>query len=311
MQRRISGQSPESAKRYTGVATDDFAAAHGTKMYADPAEMIRAEGIDLAFVCAHDADKVGFAEMAARAGCHVYVAKPVCLGTAEALRLAAVAKETGRTISTLEPGRYDGAIRETHRRVRAGEIGEVLSARAWIQHGQPGNMDYSESVEFSPTSGGTLYSLGVYAAGLLNWFIDAPAVEAFAIAANMNTPWYPHPDQIKATVRYENGRLGSTDIYFSTPCSAPAWEIEVVGRTGIIRVNQDVFEGTLYASDGRVVPFYRNQNDVIHDAIGRFLSALAEGREPDLTLAEAVEFTRLCEAWGRSIESGKPVKIVR
>ena len=305
------GQAPDVISALTGKTPKEWAAHFEAKLYADPEEMIRAEGLDVAFVCVHDCDKARYAELAARAGCHVYVAKPLCIGTEAALRLAAVATETGRVIGTLEPGRYDGAIRQAWNRVQAGEVGEVISARSWIQHGQPRDMDYANSVEFSPESGGTLYSLGVYAAGLLNWFMKGQVTQAWAVAGNYNTPWYPHFDQMKGTVTYEDGRIGSTDIYFSTPCAAPAWEMEVVGTKGILRINQDVFEGTIYTTDRGVIPFYRNQNDVIREAVGSFLDSLQAGEELDLPLAEAVEIIRVCEAWGRSIERGAPVAVER
>jgi len=303
------GQSSESVKRYTGYTREGFADEFAVNLYESAREMIHHENLDVVFVCAHDAEKRKYAELAVREGCHVYVAKPLCLSTVDAQALREIGRETGRTISTLEPGRYDGAIREARTRVVNGEIGEVISARCWIQHGQPGKMDLSESVEMSPRSGGTLFTLGVYAAGLLNWLLRARPSQAWAVGGNFATPWYPHPDQVKATVVYADGRLGSCDIYFGTPCRAPAWEIEAVGTQGIIRVNQDVFEGTLYASDSRIVPFYRNQNDVILEAIRSFLESLSAGAPPDLDMPEAIEIIRLCEGWKQSIETGAPVQL--
>jgi predicted dehydrogenase len=82
-----------------------------------------------------------------------------------------------------------------------------------------------------------------------------------------------------------------------------------VGNKGIIRVNQDVFEGTVYTSDSRILPFYRNQNDVIREAIRHFLDAIAGGAAVELPMAEAIQIIRLCEAWNASISTGKPVPL--
>src|SRR5439155_20694282 len=103
-------------------------------------------------------------------GCHVYVSKRFCAAHADAVRMAEAGRRRGKVISTLEPARYDGSIRQAYDRVAAGEIGEVISVRAWIQHGQAGKRERTDNVEFDDAAGGTLYSLGVYGAGAANRF---------------------------------------------------------------------------------------------------------------------------------------------
>lgn len=303
-------QPDETLVLNTRQTREQFAEAHAVHLYADPAEMIAEEKLELVMVCALDRQKAELAVQALAAGCHAYVSKPFCTSHADALRMAEAARRAGRVVSTLEPARYDGSIRQAYERVAAGEIGEVISVRAWIQHGQAGNRDRTDNVEFDDSSGGTLYSLGVYAAGLVNWFAGQDPERAYAEAANLNSPWHPFPDQMKGTVRYRSGKLASADVYYSTPCRAPAWEVEVVGRGGLVRVNHSVFEGWVYRSaEPHVTPFYRNQNDVIHEALRRFVEPLEKGDAVDLPADEAVTIIALCDAWRASAESGQAVAV--
>jgi predicted dehydrogenase len=303
-------QPEETLVANTRQTREQFAATHGVRLYADPVEMIAAEKLDLAMVCALDRLKADLAVQAIEAGCHVYVSKPFCTRHADAVRMAEAGRRHGKVVSTLEPARYDGAIRQAHERVAAGEIGDVLSVRAWIQHGQAGNRDRTDSVEFDDTSGGTLYSLGVYAAGLANWFAGHDPERAYAEAANTNSPWHPFPDQMKGTIRYRSGRIGSADIYYSTRMRAPSWEVEAVGSRGMVRVNHSVYEGWVYRSDEpHVTPFYRNQNDVIGEAPRRFVEALEKGESVDLPVEEAVAIIAVCDAWRQSAETGQSVAV--
>jgi predicted dehydrogenase len=303
-------QPDETLLLHTRQTREQFATAHNVRLYADPREMIAIEMLDLVMVCAPDRLKAAFACLAIETGCHVYVSKPFCTRHPDAVKVAETARRHGKVVSTLEPARYDGAIRQAHQRVVAGEIGDVLSVRAWVQHGQPAQRDRRDSVEAADSSGGTIYSLGVYAAGLANWFAGNDPVRAYAEAVNANSPWYPFPDQMKGTIRYRSGRLGSADIYFATPCRAPQWEVEVLGRSGLIRVNQTVYEGWVYRSaEPFVTPFYRNQNDVILEALRWFIEPLEKGEPVDLPVEEAVAIIAVCDAWRESAETGQAMPV--
>src|SRR5262249_53890530 len=142
------------------------------------------------------------------------------------------------------------------------------------------------SPEFDDGQGGIEYGLGLYAADLLNWFLDAaanPAVRAFAEYDTLNTPGYPWMDSGKAVVRYQRGKLGSMDIYYSVPCPARQWEIEVGGRDGILRTNGGNYEGTIWRRRGIgkpvVEPFAPTRDDTIL-AAARHVVDCCERRAP-------------------------------
>ena len=244
----------------------------------------------LVCVTAPDTEKARYAALGLAAGADVYISKPMTssLEGAAAIRAAARAKPDQLT-GALNPARFATAIREAHRRVRAGEIGEALTARAWIQHGAANpNADRRGSAEFDDGQGGIEYSLGIYAADLLNWFLDAsaqPAARTFAEYDNLNSraPGYPWMDSGKAVVRYAGGRMGSMDVYYSVPIQAPQWEIEVSGRDGLLRTNGGNYEGMAWRRAGldrpRLEPFSPTRDDVILAAIAHVVEC-CERRTP-------------------------------
>ena len=293
-------------------AKEAFGAQYGIKAFSGVSEMVESESLDVVFVTCHDNRKAAESIAAMDAGAHVYVSKPMCMALSEADAMLAAAERNKVLLSTLLPGRDDGAIRAMGTRVQGGAIGRVLTARAWIQHGCAGpDTVFEGSVEFGPDQGGIDLSLGFYAADMLLWLIDSRPVRAFAEYDNLGTPHSIWMDTGKGTVRFEDGRMGSMDIIYNVSCGAPAWEMEVVGTEGIARAHLDVMEGIIWHKDDAGAPrvFYRQQNDVIGDGVGRFVRSITEGAPLDITPQHARNVLELCLAWTRAANENQAVAL--
>ncbi|HEU5318292.1 MAG TPA: Gfo/Idh/MocA family oxidoreductase, partial [Chloroflexota bacterium] len=314
------GVDDETLARHTRLTRADFAERFGVKLFEKPEDLLSETHPDLVCVAAPDRQKPDCAVMALDAGADVYVSKPFAASAADAARIRdAARRHPARLAGGLNPARFARAIREAHDRTVGGEIGDVLTARAWIQHGAANpTANRRGSAEFDDGQGGIEYSLGVYAADLLNWFLDAartPAVRTFAEYDNLNTraPGYPWMDSGKAVVRYAADKLGSMDIYYSVPCGAPPWEIEVSGRDGIMRTNGGNYEGVVWRRSGltrpRVEPFASTRDDTILAAIDHVVAA-CERRTPfEMDAEDAYRAVELCDAWTRSAASHEPVAL--
>lgn len=290
----------------------EYGEQYGIKGYAQVPEMVQAEKLDLVFITAPDNRKADQAAAAADAGAHVYISKPMCMTLEGADAMIAAAKRNKVLLSALMPGRDDGAIRAMADQVQAGAIGKVLTTRAWIQHGCFGpDTVFEGSPEFGPDQGGINLSLGFYAADLLLWLIDSQPVRAYAEYDNLATPHSIWLDTGKGTVRFEDGRMGSMDMIFNVSCGAPAWEMEVVGTEGIARAHLDMMEGIIWHKDDHGTPrvFYRKQNDVIGDAVSRFVRSILEGSPLDITPEHGRAVLELCLAWSRSAERHQAVAL--
>jgi predicted dehydrogenase len=299
----------------TQLTHQEYAARYGgLRLYPTPADLLSNERIDLAFICAPDRDKASHGVTTISAGIDTYFAKPMTTSLEGVRQIVAAAHAHPSVwVGALNPGRFDGAIRAAYQRIQQGVIGEVLSVRAWIQHGAwPSARSRVGSPENDDGQGGPAYSFGLYAADLLNWFMGSATVphRAYAEYATLATPHFPFPDSGKGTVRYADGRLGSMDLYYATPCPAPEWEIEVAGRAGILRTTGAVYEGIVWhVGEPPVRSFYRNQNDVILAAITHWVASCRERSAPEMNLVEACRAIQLCVAWEESSALARPVEI--
>jgi len=305
-------QSDEELRKLGRPSRSEFAERYGMKVYARTAEMVEAEGLQVVFVCARDSIKAEQAVAAADAGAHVYLAKPMCKTLAGADAMLAAARRNKVLMSALIPGRYDGAIRAVYERVAAGEIGRVISTRAWIQHGCFGpETVFDGSPEFGPDEGGIDLSLGFYAADLILWAVDSKPIRVYAEYANLATPHSIWFDTGKGVVRFEDGRMGSMDIIFNVCCGAPEWEMEVVGTDGIARAHLDMLQGVIWHrnSPETARAFYRNQNNTIESAVRYFVRSILDGTPLDLTLEYGRLVLEVCLAWTRSAATHQPVSL--
>lgn len=305
-------QPDEELRNQKRKGKEDWGRQYGLKAYSQVSDMVRSEDLNLVFVTAPDNVKAKHAVEAADNGVHVFISKPMCLTLEDADEMIAAARRNDVLISALMPGRYDGAIRALHDRIAKGAIGKVLTVRAWIQHGcfAPGTV-FEGSPEFGPGQGGIELSLGFYAADLILWLIDSKPVRAYAEYGNLASPHSIWMDTGKGLVRFEDGRMGSMDIIYNVSCGAPSWEMEVVGTDGIARAHLDVTECVIWHKNDPGSPrvFYRYQNDVIGEAVNRFIEAVL-GRAPlDVTLEHGRNVLELSLAWKQSALAGLPTRL--
>lgn len=306
----------ETLALHTGLTREGFASRFAVPVYESADALLDAAQPNLVFVTAPDREKARYVALALAAGADVYISKPMAPSLAGAAEIRSAARRYPKQlVGALNPARFATAIREAHKRVQDGEIGEILTAHAWIQHGAADpTRSRKGSAEFDDDQGGIEYSLGLYASDLLNWFIDAganPPVRTFAEYDTLNTPGYPWMDSGKAIVRYGKGKLGSMDIYYSVPCPAPLWEIEVSGRDGILRTNGSNYEGIIWRRGGlplpQIEPFAPTRDDTIRAAVAQVV-ACCENRVPfEMDVDDGYRAIELCAAWKESSSAHAPV----
>lgn len=300
----------EWSKKNTGFTREEFKNRFGVKLYENATEMLEKEKLDIAIVCSLAHLRPEDAVLCIKKGIHTFIAKPMAVELDGARKILETARQSKVNVSTTSPALFDGAIREAYNKVKNGEIGEVLSARAFNQHGCMGG-NFWMAPEFQKEYRlGPELSLGFYNSSLLCLFVGGKPARVYAEYANLNSKESPWMDSGKATVAFDNGKLGSMDIYFAVPCRrAPLWEIEVGGTKGILRTQQGICEGTLWDADGNASYFYRSQNPILQAEIESFINACRSGKKPDLNIEDAYTAFEVCIGWYESSQKHMPVSL--
>ncbi|HEY2258622.1 MAG TPA: Gfo/Idh/MocA family oxidoreductase [Solirubrobacteraceae bacterium] len=108
-------------------------------------------------------------ERALRAGADVLVEKPAGLGSAQVVRLADVALQTGRRVKVGFNHRFHPALAELAAEVHSGQHGELMHLRARYGHG--GRIGYDREWRAEPmrSGGGELIDQGMHLLDLTHW----------------------------------------------------------------------------------------------------------------------------------------------
>ncbi|HDZ19732.1 hypothetical protein LCGC14_0015770 [marine sediment metagenome] len=293
-----------------GTGRQEIVDALGITAYDSIEAMTEAEDLDAVILFGEYGRKADHIETAAACGMNVYTTKPPAVTMDQMRRIIQAGKTHGVSITVPEHTRFNTAIGEVRSRVRAGEIGKLITARVLHQHGHltPESMPEGHWYRL-PENGGPEISLGWYCSGLLQWLVDSPPVRAYAEYDNYMTPLYPHMDNGKGIVRFANGVIGSADIYFSTEVPYPTTEVELIGSEGniVVRLFEAVrSEYTICKADGETT--FRGMNsDSIYQEMKSWAAALAGQGEFEMPAEEAAEILRLCIAWKESAKTNQAV----
>lgn len=122
-------------------------------------ELLADEAVELVIVNTPNYTHFDYARQALRAGKHVIVEKPFTLTEAEGRELIALARQTGRKLSSFQSRRFDSDFRTVRRIVDSGVLGKIVEAEIHYDRFTPG-LSYKVHKETPGPGTGLLYDLG-------------------------------------------------------------------------------------------------------------------------------------------------------
>jgi len=270
---------------------------------------------------------------ALEAGAHVIIEKPLDVDLVRARRLAEAARaHSGQVCTIISQHRFDPASRIVHDAIEAGGFGRLTSAVATVPWWR--SQAYYDSGDWRGTwaldGGGALMNQGVHTLDLLLWFLGRPvSVSAeFALLAHEGVEV---EDTVVATITFESGALA---VLHATTAGYPglAVRLQVQGSAGSAVIDSDELEyihvadpsgandmglqgggnqvGRYDAEPANGVPVDATQSATGHERQYRdLLDAVAEGRDPIVTVDEALFTLATVRAVYASATTGRKVAI--
>jgi phthalate 4,5-cis-dihydrodiol dehydrogenase len=123
--RVVAGADPRAHAR------DAFAREFDCNVYADAAELVRDENVDVVYIATPPAFHLEHATHAARNGKHAIVEKPLTLDLDEAARMVAIAEETGIKLLAGHTHSFDAPIQKMQALVESGQFGALRAINCW------------------------------------------------------------------------------------------------------------------------------------------------------------------------------------
>lgn len=235
-----------------GVAWHDaaqlqaFTSTFGVPGYADYAELLQQEPIDIVHIAAPVAEISDLAIMSARAGKHIVLGKPMAMTIEQADRMVDAVEGAGVVCMP-----FQGIMRlraaEVKARVDRGDIGEPILihqtsrwsiAEDWYQSGKPGWFADPRQVP-----GGAFIDEGIYWIDLFRWLSGSEVTHVEARMANLVHKDIAVEDWGMATFTMANGIIATLEAAWTITAPRPSGpspkqnsvvRLEVVGTRGEI-----------------------------------------------------------------------------
>ena len=295
---RLSGVAPASGNFDTGGESEQLFDPGEVSCYTDPAAFFADPAVALVSVCTHTDTHVDLALRALAAGKHVLVEKPLALSSAEARRVADVAREAKTICMPAMCMRFWPAWAWLKRAIDSGEYGAVRSATFHRLGSTPGWTDFYAD---STRSGGALVDLHIHDADFVAWCFGRPQSVVSAGSSNHLTTMFRYAD-VRHVVA-EGGWAQDPGFGFKmrfVVCFEDATVDFDLGREDQLLLCRG---GEAEAVEVEPISGYDGQ-------VRHLLGCIAEGREQaDVTCGDAVLALDILKAERASLNTGGAVAL--
>jgi predicted dehydrogenase len=291
------------------------AQAWGTRGYADVRRLLDEERIDLATVAVPTRAHLDVASQLIERGVPVLVEKPLAATLEEGERLRDLAAAAGVMLTAGHIERFNPAVVELKRRVRAGELGRVFQVHARRVGPFPSRV----------RDVGVVMDLAPHDIDVMRFLLESDITRVSAeTEQRINTE---HEDMLMGLLRFANGVTGVLDVNWLTPTKIR--ELSVLGERGMFVVDYLARELTFYENDdaprgqpadwaahhlkgvseGRVHRIGVEKREPLRVELESFVRAVGDGTPPAVTPDDALAAMAAAEALVRAAQSGESVSL--
>jgi UDP-N-acetyl-2-amino-2-deoxyglucuronate dehydrogenase len=305
-----------------GRRAPKLAADYGVPCETSVQSLIEREDVDLVIITSPPNAHEEQVAAAAAAGKHILVEKPMARGAAACRAMVDSCAAAGVTLAVVSQHRFRNAPRAAKKLIEDGAIGSIRMVRVtgldqwWdmTESNDEWKLDSEQMLVFDDWAS--------HGCDVLRWFVDSPAVLAFAQSDRYSDSG-PPAQSTMATYRFASGVLASVWSTYEVPPPAlgSALQFLITGSTGLIDVDaygevrlgdadgwrtvysQPAFDPLDPVNALRLEAYRRELDDVI--------SAARNATAPLVSGLEGLRTQQLLDAVGESARTGLPVEIVQ
>ncbi len=305
---------------------DEFTSNFRIPGYADYGEMLKREEIDLVHLATSVSEMADCAILAARAGKHMVLGKPMAMTMEQADQMVEAVEAYGVKCVAFQGTKRlrSGALKA---RIDAGEIGEIIAmhqtarwsiAEDWYRSGSPGWF-----ADPRQTPGGAFIDEGIYWIDQLRWLAGSEVIQVDAKMANLVHRDIEVEDWGMATLTFANGIIATLEAAWtinSPRLTGPSPKQNCVLRSEIIGSRGEIIEDGL-RSPGRAVLaagasdwiFERDAGEPFGPPsifpLDHLIECVENDRQSPASIQEARKSFRVALAAYQSARAGRPISL--
>ncbi len=264
---------------------ESVAAKRSVHAYTAWEEMLDREKLDAAIVAVPTGYHLGAGLAVLERGLHVLIEKPIAADLDEGRRLVAAARRAGRVLAVGHVERFNPAVRELQRRVRAGELGRLFQLQARRLGPFPARI----------RDVGVVVDLATHDLDVMDHLAGPDVVRLYAeTEQRIHTD---HEDILNALLKFRSGVLGVLQVNWLTPTKIR--ELTVLGERGLFVCNYLTQELT-----------YHKNADFLPSSDARSRPrAVKEGESVTFPIVAAEPLRLELEAFVQAVRGERPVEV--
>ena len=217
-------------------AAVEYGRQYGCDVEPSVEALLARTDVDAVSICTTEEHHLEPTLLAARAGKHILLEKPMAVSLDDAVRMKEAAEGAGVKLMVGHLFRYDQRSVAVRDAIGRGEIGEVRSL-ACTFHGIPSQQDRIRDLELS-----IVVFRGCHAIDLMRWLSGSEVIRIYAesLDGQLRSRGYHSEDAVFCVMRFENGAAGGMEINSHVPESHPTAgkaEMTVIGTEGMISID--------------------------------------------------------------------------
>jgi len=309
------------------AAADKIAAAYGCKAYHKLEDMLADPAVNAVTIGTPSGAHMEPAVMAAKAGKHVVVEKPLEITLKRCDAIIDACDKAGVKLATIFPARFHDSSREMKKAVEGNRFGKLTMGDAYVKWFR--TQQYYDGGKWRGTweldGGGALMNQAIHSVDLLAWLMG-PVEEIRAQWGTLAHERIAVEDTAVATLRFANGALG---VIEATTAAYPGYlkRIELHGSEGSACMEEEDLVKWDFAKpnkrDQKVVESMQSKKSTgggagDPTAIGHhghalqfqdLYDAVKKNRAPAVDGREGRRSVEIILAIYKAAESGKPVTL--
>jgi predicted dehydrogenase len=270
------------------------------------------------FICNPSSMHIPLAVKAARAGCHLFIEKPLSHNFDQIDDLMLLARQQNIKVVVGYQMRYHPCLLRLRRLLNEQAIGRILSVRAEVAEYLPGwhtYEDYRNTYGSRRDLGGGAVLSQIHELDYLFWFFGLPR-RVFAIGGHLSSLEIDVEDTVEILMEYDiDNHLMPVSLHQDYLQRPPNRTCQLIGDSGKILMDLRSLSITMYDNNGKQIEltsfadFERNQ--LFLDELQDFLDCIKGGKTSPVSLQDGAQSLRMALAAKESLATGKVVELER
>jgi predicted dehydrogenase len=255
-----------------------FAAKYGCRAAASYEDILADGEIDAIINTTPNGAHLSTTRLAAAAGKHVFLDKPIANTVAEGREIARVCEAAGVVLALGYQRRRESHFRWIKAEIDAGRFGRLVQAECNISRDRLGKIDLSSwRYQAAGMPGGVMLQIGIHYVDVLEMLIG-PVKRVSAMSAQLVLPG-DNPDVASLILEHECGAISSLTASYAS--ASEYYMMNVYGKDA--SAYYDLFNGLRHLRRGEAAarPVTVAASDTIREELDEFAACIRNGVKPE------------------------------